>query len=285
MDLLDVMKQNNAIGVFTHPYSGKVGNVSANCVARELPLGIALGKAKIWDVMSWGNREKALEDWARFLNCGFKVAASAGSDAYLNQGPPSLMRMYCKLKKLSWPGIVQSYKNGSTFITDGPVVIFRVNGNDIGETIMLSGRKAENISIELEAFSLGGLERLEIIKNGKVIKNLDVSGRKFKDEISLEIEETCWLALRCRGRKNEFVGAFAQTSPIYVQFGSEPMRASDKDIDYFVNWLETYKKVLPDFAKKYKGNLSNAKELYKKIDKAIEIYKSLKKNPRYWQHK
>ncbi|MDD2706605.1 MAG: CehA/McbA family metallohydrolase [Verrucomicrobiae bacterium] len=283
MDMLDWLQSNGGIGVFAHPYSGAVDNPGANCVAREIPLGIALGKVFVWDVFSWGDLKTATRDWYRYLNLGFKVGAAAGTDTYLNSnGRPGALRVYCKLEALGWPEVVKSYRERRTFVTDGPLLFFTVNGKDVGDTLIFDGMKKENLALHLEAFSMAGLEKVEVIKNGEPVKSLTAEGRELKTDFALEIGETCWLALRVAGKKGPECGGLALSSPVYVQFGSQPMQPAGEDVEYFVDWLEKYKKTLPALARRYNENYALASDLIRNIDRALEVYKSLKQSPRSW---
>ncbi|MDD2707317.1 MAG: CehA/McbA family metallohydrolase [Verrucomicrobiae bacterium] len=282
MDFLDDLRANGAIGLFTHPYSGAVEDASDNCVARELPLGIALEKVSAWDVFCWGDVNAAMRDWYRYLNMGFKVTATAGTDTYLNaNGKPGSFRVYCKLDSLTWPEVVKSYGAGRTFVTSGPLLSFTVNERTIGETLVFPGDHPETLRLNLEAFSLAGLEKVEIIKNGSPVKTLAAAGSDLKKDFPLEIKETCWLAVKVFGKKG-FCGGLAHSSPVYIQFGKHPMIPFPEDINYFIDWLDKYKKVLPEIARQNKASMAQADGLLRNIDKARAVYESLSKSPRLW---
>ena len=76
-------KQGGAV-TYVHPavvptFEG-VGGVGA----RELPVDLALGQVDAMDVMSNGDEIASMQLWYRLLNCGFRLAISAGTDSFTN---------------------------------------------------------------------------------------------------------------------------------------------------------------------------------------------------------
>ncbi|RLD17779.1 MAG: hypothetical protein DRI36_02970 [Caldiserica bacterium] len=229
----------------------------------------------------------------KYWNLGFKLSISGKTDCYIADPPrsciPGRSRTYVKADELSVPGICEGYKKGKTIFTNGPLIIFNVEGKDIGETVFLKKGK-HKLKINLKAYSVTGLEKIEIIKNGNVIKTISGEGKKrIEKQFNLEIEHTCWLAAKCIGKKNEFFGTLAHTSPVYIQVGKEKMIPKQEDIEYFLLWLSK----LRDFTKRWlEANKNNRRFMgqwkklssgyYEAIDKAENIYKSLSNNPRDW---
>ncbi|MDD5599559.1 MAG: CehA/McbA family metallohydrolase, partial [Victivallaceae bacterium] len=282
MRRIDSAAHDGGIAFYTHPSSLKqMGNGLA---ANEMPVAVALGKMPIWDV-SYGALHSfdsaQLKDWYRYLNLGFKLAAAASTDVYLNN--PSVRiaagrhRTYAKINKLSWEEILKAYRQGRTFITSGPLLFLRCGNKLPGDTVRLSGRN-RTISLQLDAYSVSGLEKIEILKNGRVISTLMAKGaREFHKSLTFEIDSTCWLAARCVGRSGRFLGRLAHTSPIYVECDKLPIKANAADAQYFIDWLERYKKCVKDFCKKRHKKVDEAGKLLDDIDKAINVYRSLGK--------
>jgi hypothetical protein len=284
MAIEDLLSQGG-IAVYTHPTSGiDFKDIGANTHSREMPVAVALGKMPIWDV-SYGGlcsfNHPLVSDWYRYLNLGFTLAAGASTDLYmnnpLNTGIPGFHRTYVKLNGLSWKEIVASYKKGSTFITSGPMLLLQINGKDPGDTLYLKGEGKETVLVDVEASFLYGINKAEIIKNGVVIETLTGNNtKKLKKTITVPVNETCWLAARVYGERNDFFGTLAHTSPIYIQYGKERINIRQEDIDYFVKWLEDYRLFVPKYCAYRKFNIDQAAGLLKDIDHAIETYKSLK---------
>ena len=49
---------------------------------KELPVDLALGHRTAMDVLSNNDENATMEMWYRLLNCGFRVAIPAGTDAF-----------------------------------------------------------------------------------------------------------------------------------------------------------------------------------------------------------
>ena len=69
-------------------------------VPYELPIDVALGKVDYMEVMGYSDHLITSEVWYRLLNCGFRIPAGAGTDAFPNfaslRGPPGLVRVYAR---------------------------------------------------------------------------------------------------------------------------------------------------------------------------------------------
>jgi hypothetical protein len=48
---------------------------------KELPVDLSLGHQTVMDVLSNNDENATVEMWYRLLNCGFRVAISAGTDS------------------------------------------------------------------------------------------------------------------------------------------------------------------------------------------------------------
>src|SRR3990172_7455165 len=80
------------------------------------------------------------EIWYRLLNCGFRLPAGAGTDAFPNfaslRGPPGLVRVFVRtgapLDHRRW---LAGIREGRTFVTNGPLLEFTLSGREIGDAI------------------------------------------------------------------------------------------------------------------------------------------------------
>mgnify|MGYP000604339816 CR=1 FL=1 len=61
------------------------------------------------------------------------------------------------------------------------------------------------------------------------------------------------------------------------------MEPKKEDIDFILTWLKRFKKVIPAYFSQYKLDIKKASYLFRLIDKAVEIYKSLPEKPRRWK--
>ncbi|RLD16115.1 MAG: hypothetical protein DRI36_06145, partial [Caldiserica bacterium] len=236
----------------------------------QVAIAMALDKIDAWRV-----NEK---DWFKYLNLGFKSCIGQGSDYYFTYPLRKYIpQEYARMDKLNWENMIEAYKKHATFWTNGPLVIFKINGKDIGDNIILPGDKEETLKFSISGWHIYGLDKIELIKNGNVVKRFSYSDKpkKIKEEFKLKVNDTCWFLVKVYGEKGEFAGNYAITSPIYIQFGKNPMKAKKEDIEHFISYIEKYRKYL----EKNPGGHNKEKE-NKDADKAEEIYKSLLEKPR-----
>lgn len=204
--------------------------------------------------------------WYRYLNCGFRLTATAGTDKMTNYVTVGANRVYAKLDgELSYQGWIDAMKAGRTFVTNSPMLRFTVNGRESGSLLNLRGSGAM-VEIQAEGESQLPYHRLEVVANGEVIADATPGGELHRARIRLEhpVRRSCWLAARAvediqpyrragvefskihveRGttlgnyfgtRRPETV--FAHSSPVYVILDGKPIRNWD-DAGYYVRYLD-----------------------------------------------
>ena len=192
-----------------------------------------------------------IDVYYHYLNCGFRLAASAGSDKMALNPPLGSARTYVQTNgPLSYSSWVQGIKAGRTFISTGPLLTFSVNGKEAGATLRIA---PGTIRVKATAKSIEPYDVLEVIHNGKVILSVKPSGAEFTAAIDtdLRIERGGWIALRAHGAKMLPFGAtwwqqpvFAHTSPIYLEMPGKPAPASEAaelfldQLDYLRKWAD-----------------------------------------------
>jgi len=214
---------------YAHPgYSATIDNFSA----RELPVDLALGEVDAMDVMSNNPEEFAMENWYRLLNCGFRLAISAGTDSFTNVADhyvPGGHRVYVHTGPLTYDKWIAGYKAGRSFATNGPMIFLKVNGKEPGDEISLpAGQHRLRIEVEVKA---GKEDRVELIVNGQP--------RPLSKEV--EIDRGSWIAARVMGPWRRAVlndtATFAHTSPVYVRVGGRLAR-SPADARFWAEWID-----------------------------------------------
>jgi hypothetical protein len=180
------------------------------------------------------------DTWYDLLALGFRLTATAGSDYPCGgQSLPGHERFYTKVDgPLTYAKWIESVRKGRTFVTSGPLVEFRVNGQEIGSDITLDNPS----TVELTGSVFFDPERdnlasVELVQNGKVVERFSrVKGAaKIEFTIKRQVDESSWFAVRgfgARSDENTFVNplifsSFAptgnvHTSPIYVLLKNRP---------------------------------------------------------------
>jgi hypothetical protein len=267
----------------------------------EAPLDIALGRIDSIDLLTTGNpfqHHPILVDiykmhgpavyslapvdvYYHYLNCGFRLAMSSGSDKMALNPPMGSARTYVKTDgPLTYQSWVDGIRKGRTFGSNYPLLEFTVNGKEAGETIALAEGKAK-LAVKARAQSLEPYEQLEIIHNGKVIRTVHPAGEHFTasfDE-TIEVDRGGWIAARAHGRKMLPYGAtwwqmpvFAHSSPIYLDMPGRPARSAESaqlfldQLGYLQRWVEGEAKFpTPENKAEAAARIESAKAIYRKL--------------------
>ena len=221
----------NAVKPFDNPYA-----------AKGLPIDVALGKIDSLDL----NNAYAgtVPIWYRLLNCGFRLPPSAGTDVFLNRifsNLPGGDRVYVQLPgPLTYESWIENLKRGRSFVSNGPMLEFSVDGKGLSESIKLDAPR--KLRVKASARSQYPLAKVELIHNGQVAVTLPLA----KDDLSavldqeIELKKSGWLALRASGpgHPDSVVPAvYAHTAPIYVEVEGSAVR-SREDALFFLTWID-----------------------------------------------
>jgi hypothetical protein len=177
-------------------------------------LNVIQGRLDFFEVLQF--RLLGLDDYYDFLSMGIKLTASAGSDmpwaSSLGES-----RIYVQTgRPLTGDGWFKAFKQGRTFVTNGPMLSLTANGAGPGEDVNV--RADATVRIRARAWappSIGSPKTLEIISQGTVIRAA-TSANPNDDELRLDFElparDSQWIAARVSTDN----GAVAHTSPVYV---------------------------------------------------------------------
>ena len=259
-----------------------MGGVSA----RELPVDLALGEVDAMDVVSNVDELAAMEIWYRLLNCGFRLAISAGTDSFTNVADhytPGGGRVYVHSgNPLQLDGWVRAYKQGRSFASNGPVVMLTVNGKEPGDDLQFPDGAKPRVRVKATVQTQIPLDKVEVVVNGK-----PVISRNAGDRTQIEIDEevpldgTSWIAARAIGPWHRLVlndiQTFAHTSPVYVRTGSKRL-VVPSDAAFYEEWCG---KLIAQV--KERGRFSKPEQRDEVIElfrRAQEIYRQLQREAR-----
>ncbi len=226
--------QNGAV-FYTHParwWTGPWGGqgiypkrdgVRVSNMAVELPLDTLVGPTFDGvDVLTTAGEleagELAFQLWCLLLNHGYRVAATASSDACFDRpggAVPGSVRTYVFLDgPFSLPAAARAMAAGRTFATSGPILLASLAGKPPGSVIETSAA-ARKLSVEAWASGTDarGLTRLELFRDGKLLEARDLAPPVPKLEASFDIDgsKDAWYCLRLYGgerRQRATSGAF-----------------------------------------------------------------------------
>ena len=239
-DMFLAARKQGAIGGYVHPWSGDPTK-SGYSVARGFPVDLALGSFEYLELHTSAQHFTGTAPvWHRALNCGFRITASAGEDSILGLHATPIIgssRLYAYVgDKLEWPRYVEAIRAGRTFVTNGPLLTFTVDGHIPGDEIQLANDQG-TVEVNASAQSIVPLEKLEVFFNGKVIASSDGSPIRKR----IPVDRSGWITIRASNSKPQHPiddsYVVGETSPIYVYKGGQPIR-SKTDAEYFITWID-----------------------------------------------
>ncbi len=208
----------------------------------ELPATVAHGKVDYLEVMGFSDHHITAEIWHRLLNLGFRLPAGAGTDAMANyaslRGPIGLVRVFLETGGEQTPApLGAALKSGRTFVSNGPLLGFKVDGQGPGATVPRAGRLPVRVALR----SPFPVDRLELVQNGKSILSFALEGDRTRFDWSgdVDFEAGGWVVLRAFNEKAHpwvlDLYPYATTSPVYFE---GPAPAAPEDAAYFVAWMD-----------------------------------------------
>jgi len=211
----------------------------------EAPVAAALGKLDAFNLFDpyWMDPEYDL--WYRLLNCGLRLPASTGTDWFVC----SNNRVYVQAgAEFSYAGWIEGMKAGRTYITNGPSLELKVDGQPVGSELALGGSKA--LEVEASFRSYYPVDRLELVVDGTAISSQDWPAGQREGTFlhRLEVERDGWLAARLWGsaRDSFSQSIYAHSSPVYFRCGRpslarpEAARFFVEAVDQSLEWLGTW---------------------------------------------
>ena len=182
------------------------------------------------------------DNWYPFLNLGFKVNPSAGSDfPYFGPSLPGVERYYVQLDGPFDPDAwYAAFRAGRVFVTNGPLLDFTINGQGMGSEVRVSrGARLDVSALAQLNPDMDRLGRIELVAHGEVIATVSANGgdRAELDEV-LTADESMWLAVRAVGEQAvpeqgpvSRYAALAHSAPIYVIVDDQPFWKTEEVAD------------------------------------------------------
>lgn len=168
-------------------------------------IDVVRGKVDFFEILQF--RHLGLEDLYDFLNLGYKITATAGSDLPWGSSIGEVRTYAYTGRHFSVEAWFDAVKNGHTFVTNGPMLTLTVGKSMPGDEVKFFGSRRMRVRARAWAPpEIGSPKLLEVVVNGNVIR----SGVGELD-FPLLINKGEWIAARVTSEN----GAMAHTSPIY----------------------------------------------------------------------
>jgi hypothetical protein len=173
-----------------------------------------------------GNGRYTQDIYYHLLNCGLRVPPSAGSASGVLPNPVGYNRVYVHCgSELTWDNWHAGLRAGRSFVSNGPLLRCRANGQLPGHLFRTNGALQVQFEVKLDARDT--IETLELVFNGQ-IHTLDRTK-------PVTITESGWFLIRAVANvTNTF--RFASTAPWYVELRGGPMVPRPESAQFFVDW-------------------------------------------------
>ena len=285
-DVYDMAHAQGALVGAVHPFDEVPDPFAkpAQKITDELPVDVALGKLDYMEIVGFSDHKSTAAVWYKLLNLGFRLPAGAGTDATTDYAAPirgqvGFDRVYIRIPE--WPATTDLWKDGllkgRTFATNGPLVNFQLGGEMVGEELEFNAPQPA-IPFAAKLRSIVPVDHLEIVCNGKVVRDLKLNSARDSADVSgtIPLNESGWCVLRAWSDKAEYPVldkyAYATTSPVYVTIAGKRAYSKD-DAEYFKAWIDRTMEV----TEKYPDWNSAEEKTYvmKKLQDARAVYEGL----------
>jgi hypothetical protein len=187
----------------------------------EAPIAVAHGVVNAYNLGD--GKDADYDRYYRFLNCGFRLPASTGTDWWIYDHNRVFVQVEGEFTYDSW---IAGIRAGRTFISNGPLIEFTVNGKPAGSTLPAS----ERLQVKARAISRLPFDRLQIVRDGVVVaEQAAVNRREANLEREIPVDQAGWIAARVESsaKTHALFGVFAHTSPVYYRVEGTPARRAE----------------------------------------------------------
>jgi len=219
-ELFKASRQKNpsALLQVNHPRAGDLGYFNNYLLDQESAANALVGFDLSFDLLEvmngvypYSSNSAAVKDWLNLLNRGYYFPAIGSSDVHgIDRSEPGYSRTYIayrgkKAGRLDWAFLLQALKKGRSFVSNGPLVEFKINGKHApGDTLTA---KSGKVKARIKVWSAPWIEVSEVrlIVNGERTVKRPVIAKagsivKFKEDVSLTLDKDSYVILEVVGR-------------------------------------------------------------------------------------
>jgi len=253
----DLAHAQGALVGYVHPFDEMPDPLAPGALTDELPVDVALGKVDYYEVLGFSEHRTSAAIWYRLLNCGFRPAAAAGTDAMANfaslRGPVGMNRVYA-MTESAGTGVAHAdtvartrewlagLHAGRTLATNGPLLGLTVAGHPPGAELPVPAGGAE---LKYQGFlrSIVPVDHLEVVMNGKVVRSIPLTGMRMSADFagSVRVTGKGWLLVRAWNEEAhpEIFDLYPYATTNAVFFGAkEAASHCGSDAQFFLSWID-----------------------------------------------
>jgi type 1 glutamine amidotransferase len=195
----------------------------------------------------WGWIDFGFQTYYALLNCGFKLAPTAGTAAGVHPVPAGFGRVYVHTggDSFEYDRWLAALKSGRSFVTTGPLLLAEIDGQQPGHIFQERASGGMRTAAGV-VHSLTPLERIEIVVNGRIAETIrelaaqafpvgDGQAYETRFEQPIRAEGNCWIVVRVFEKHPAGRIRFAHTAPWHCELdGGRPLAPTRDQIDYLI---------------------------------------------------
>jgi hypothetical protein len=215
-------KNPAAILVVNHPRAGDLGYFNNFYLDPESAATALTAFSPNFDLLEvlngpyfYSSNGAAIEDWFHLLNRGYYYPIVGSSDAHgIDRDETGCARTYVfydgeKGGRLDRGAIIQALKKGRAFVTNGPIVEFKVNGQYTSGDFAKAKDGKVDARVDVRSAPWVVVDEVRLIINGErkfiyPIPESGTAGTKFEKEISLALNRDSYICVEVLGNKTLF---------------------------------------------------------------------------------
>jgi len=258
-----IHQQNGALVGFAHfAWNG--------CdLPRGFPCYVTTGELDFIELLQFGLLNDM--DYYDYLNLGFRLTAAAGSDTPWGSTIGEVRTFVHTGPEFSADAWFANLKQGHSFVSNGPVLEFTVDGQLPGEE--LRRKRGETVRVRAKVTghpSIGLPKTLSLVGNDGIIKMVENPDGKdaLFFEWDQEIAQSQWMALGAVCYNH----ALAHTTPVYVVVDGKPTWSAGRGPDIIARQLESISRIEGEV----KGKTGFREQgIQERLDRARTFYQEL----------
>jgi TolB protein len=223
---LQQTRTQGGVNSYVHPVSVRApfGGDAPRGIPLELVSDAVLGDVDTIELAClWSDELGTADAWYRLLNVGATIAPSAGTDAmvdFFRTMAIGTTRVYVRVPgELTMARYLEGLKAGRSFVTNGPLMRFRVAEHEPGDALKVA--PGADVAWELNVGTSVPFEKVEVLVNGEVVWTGEglqqVGSRTYRGTV--EAPAGGWIAARVHGGTTEWPAMdsypFAHTAPLW----------------------------------------------------------------------
>ena len=232
------------------------------------PFGSQVGGHRAWLDYTHGM-------YYTLLNCGLRLAPSAGTANGVHPVPAGFGRVYVHLPEgFSFDAWMKGLQQGRSFVTTGPMLFATANSADPGHVFKRELSDESPIAISMDVVSEQPIIYGEVIVNGVPeqllrAQNLRTEKDAYRSQLNYSFvpQRSGWFAIRFWESQPDGQVRFAHTAPWYVEVAKQPVYVAPEQKQYLID------RVRQEITR---SNGTVSPEAMQEYQKALQFYEDLR---------